>query len=194
MPERKYNVVVVRHPRENTKKCSLSHLHGNPNFKSYTAFDGFSLDATGYLMLEMNAPEVNLSDFGLPILLLDSTWALLPRLRAKISGDPQLRSLPASIKTAYPRKSKLFEDLDGLDSIEVLYSALKIMNIPDPEILRGYIFAKKFLEINNWGAEVLEFFSTGIFKSFNVIMVDCTRTHILNARRKQLYRFISFRN
>ncbi len=158
MSGRKYSVVVVRHPRENTRKCSLRHLHGNPDFRFFRASEGFSFDASVYLLLEMDAPEISPADSGLPILLLDSTWALLPRMRAKISGNPILRSIPASIKTAYPRKSKLFEDPSGLATIEALYAALKIMGTPDPEILRGYIFAKKFLDINNWAADVPEGF------------------------------------
>ena len=144
-------VTVVRHPRENVKKCSLRHLHGRPDFEFLTAVDGFSFDATGFILLEIDAPVVSPADAGKPILLLDSTWHLLPRVRAKITGNFIPRSLPSSIKTAYPRVSKMHDDPHGgLATVEALYAALKFMGAPDFEIIKNYFFAEKFLKINGW--------------------------------------------
>ncbi len=156
-----YKVVVVRHPRENPQKCSLRGLHNHPNFEFYKAIDGFSFDATGYLLLEMDAPAISEVDAHMPILLLDSTWALLPRVRGKVYGKPIARSLPPSILTAYPRKSKMFEDPSGLATLEALYAALRATGIKDPEILRGYMFAKRFLDLNGWADDVSENFFDG---------------------------------
>ena len=116
-------VTVIRHPRENLKKCSLRHLHAHPNFEFLKASDGFRFDATGFTVLEMNAPAISMEDFGRPLLLLDSTWFLLPRIRAKIFGDFISRSLPPTVKTAYPRVSKMHSDPDGLATVEALYAA-----------------------------------------------------------------------
>lgn len=107
------NVVVIRHPRENLKKCSLRHLHGRPNFEFLAASDGFSFDASGFTLLEIGAPEMSPADADRPVLLLDSTWHLLPRIRNKVFGNFVSRSLPPSIKTAYPRVSKMHSDPHG---------------------------------------------------------------------------------
>ena len=147
----KVKVTVIRHPRENLKKCSLRHLHGHPNFEFLTASDGFSFDASGYTLLEMDAPPVSPDDTARPLLILDSTWHLLPRVRNKIYGNFASRSLPPTIRTAYPRASKMHKDpASGLASVEALYSALKLMGESADGILEAYSFAAKFLEINGW--------------------------------------------
>ncbi|MBE6412414.1 MAG: hypothetical protein E7036_07680 [Opitutales bacterium] len=145
-----YQVTVIRHPRENLKKCSLRHLHEHPNFTFHKAIDGFSFDATGFTLLEIDAPPISIEDANRPILLLDSTWHLLPKVRAKVYGNFVPRSLPPSILTAYPRISKMHDDPNGLATIEALYSALRAIASPDVSILKDYCFAKKFLEINGW--------------------------------------------
>jgi len=144
------NIVVVRHPRENIKKCSLRFLHNRENFTFLKATDKFSYDATDHILLEIDAPVISPVDLGKPILLLDSTWALLPKIRAKITGNYIPRSLPNSIKTAYPRQSKLFSDPNcGLATLEALYSALCLMGINDPSILDNYHFKDSFLKAFN---------------------------------------------
>ncbi len=145
-----FKVTVIRHPRENLQKCSLRHLHNHPNFEFHKAIDGFSFDATGYTLLEIDAPTISPADANRPLLLLDSTWFLLPRVRGKIRGNFVSRSLPQSVLTAYPRVSKMHNDPTGLATIEALYAALKFMGDDDTEILNGYPYAKKFLELNNW--------------------------------------------
>lgn len=147
-------ITVVRHPRENLKKCSLSHLHEHPNFDFLTFGPDFRFDASGFVLLEMDAPAMSPSDSGMPILLLDSTWHLLPRMRGRIFGDFVPRSLPPSIKTAYPRVSKMHSDPFGLATVEALYAALKFAGDADCEILRRYIFGRRFLEINGWSSEI----------------------------------------
>lgn len=142
--------VVIRHPKENKKKCSLRHLHERRDFEFFNASEGFTFDATGFTLLEMGAPEMSPADAERPILLLDSTWFLLPKLKAKIRGNFAPRSLPPSVKTAYPRVSKMHDDPQGLASVEALYAAMKFAGKPDPEILRGYPFARRFLELNGW--------------------------------------------
>ncbi len=147
-------VTVIRHPRENKKKCSLRHLHDNPNFEFFNASEDFSFDATGYTLLEIDAPAMSEADADRPILLLDSTWFLLPKIRAKVYGDFVPRSLPPTIKTAYPRVSKMHNDPSGLATIEALYAAMRAIGKQDPTVIRQYTFAKKFLEINGWSSDV----------------------------------------
>ena len=59
-----------------------------------------------------------------------------------------------ALRTAYPRVSKVFSDPDGLATIEALYAALKFSGSPDPTVLKGYPFAKKFIEINGWLSDI----------------------------------------
>lgn len=142
-------IVVIRHPRENLKKCSLRGLESRENFAFFKAKDGFLFDATGYILLQNNAPEISEKDKSLPILLLDSTWALLPKVRNKIHGKPILRGLPSSIKTAYPRVSKSGNDpQNGLATVEALFAALSLSGQRDESVLQNYIFKDTFLQLN----------------------------------------------
>ena len=158
--------VVIRHPKENKKKCSLRHLCDNPNFVFFNATENFSFDATGYTLLEIDAPPISEEDADRPILLLDSTWFLLPKIRTKVYGKFVPRSLPASIKTAYPRVSKMHNDPSGLATVEALYAAMRFIGKVDPSVIRQYSFAKKFLEINGWSDDVPEGFFDGTIQVF----------------------------
>ncbi len=147
--EEKKKHVIIRHPREKLSKCSLQPLVGRENLRFYTAEHDFKFDATGYIVLAVGAAELTEKDRGKPLLLLDSTWRLLPRLMNRIEGEPVLRSLPGGICTAYPRVSKVFEDpMGGLASVEALYAALRIMGEEDLSLLESYhwrdIFLKNF--------------------------------------------------
>ena len=153
--------VVIRHPKENKKKCSLRHLCNNPNFVFFNATETFSFDASGYTLLEIDAPPISEEDAHRPILLLDSTWFLLPKIKAKVYGNFVSRSLPPTIKTAYPRVSKMHSDPMGLATIEALYAAMRLIGNPEPYVIRQYTFAKKFLEINGWSKDVPENFFDG---------------------------------
>ncbi len=81
-------------------------------------------------------------------MILDSSWRRLPKLLRLVTGDPPRRRLPP-IRTAYPRKSKRFEDpAEGLASVEALYAALFMLGQERPDLLDGYHWKKQFLELN----------------------------------------------
>ncbi len=142
-------VTVIRHPKENKKKCSMRHLVGRENYFFEIASDLFKFDASGYIMLELGAPIISEKHAHLPILMLDSTWHLLARVRKKIYGDFIPVSLPTNLKTAYPRSSKLFTDpSEGLATVEALYAALRLMGTPDESVLDEYQFKDEFLRLN----------------------------------------------
>ncbi len=142
-------ITVITHPRERAKKCSMRGLRGRKNFEFFKAVDGFSFDATGFTSLELGAPEISPSDASRPLLILDGTWRLLPKIKGKIFGNPVPRGLPNSLKTAYPRTSKLFKDPEGgLASAEALFAALFFMGIPDFSVLEKYPFGEEFLRLN----------------------------------------------
>ncbi|MBM4061054.1 MAG: hypothetical protein FJ265_08150 [Planctomycetes bacterium] len=138
---------VIRHGKERIAKCSLRFLHGRPEITFLRAKPGFTFDATGFLLLAVDAVPLSAADAGRPLLLLDSTWRWLPQLLACLTGEPVRRSIPAGLQTAYPRASKLFEDpAAGLASVEALYVARRILGDDDETLLEGYHWKRRFLE------------------------------------------------
>ena len=136
---------ILYHPKERKSKCSLRSLFHYPSLTFLKARHTFQFDATHYLLLTINAPVLTPADVSHPLLLLDSTWRLLPQLEKCITGEPIRRSLPP-VATAYPRKSKIVQDpTRGLASVEALYLAVKILGEPDPRILAHYPFREAFL-------------------------------------------------
>ena len=140
------NTVIIRHPKERLKKCSLEPLRKRSDLIFYKSSSSFKFQATGYVQLTVDSPPLSADDQGKPLLLLDSTWQLLPDLEEKIMGNPTKRSLPSNIQTAFPRKSKLFNDpKNGLASVEALYVALKILGNQDSSLLDHYYWKDQFL-------------------------------------------------
>ena len=137
---------VIRHPKERIAKCSLRFLHERPEMTFLRARPGFRFDATGFTLLAVDAPALSVADAGRPLLLLDSTWRWLPQLMACVTGTPVLRSIPGTVRTAYPCVSKVFEDpAAGLASIEALYLARRLLGDDDPTLLDGYHWKEPFL-------------------------------------------------
>lgn len=137
---------VIRHHKEKVSKCSLRFLHDRPEMTFLKHRPGSRFDATGFVLLAIDAPPLSAADAGHALLLLDSTWRWLPRLMACIHGGPIRRSIPSQIRTAYPRTSRVFEDPPaGLASIEALYVARRILGDDDPSLLDGYHWKQAFL-------------------------------------------------
>lgn len=139
---------VIRHPKERIRKCSLRFLHERPEMTFLRGKPGLRFDATGFLLLSVDAPPLSPADQGAPLLLLDSTWRRLTQLEECVIGAPIRRSIPGGLRTAYPRVSKVFDDpADGLASVEALYVARKLLGDDDPELLAGYHWQQEFLEL-----------------------------------------------
>jgi pre-rRNA-processing protein TSR3 len=137
---------VIRHHKERIAKCSLRFLHERPEMTFLRERPGFRFDATGFLLLAVDAPPLSPADAGRPLLLLDSTWRWLPRLRACVVGTPVPRSIPPGVATAYPRISKFHDDpAQGLASVEALYLARALLGDKDATLLAGYHWRDAFL-------------------------------------------------
>jgi pre-rRNA-processing protein TSR3 len=137
--------VIIRHPKEKRSKCSLTPLEGRADLEYHRARPGFEFSAVGYTVLGLDAPVLSTADAERPLLLLDSTWRLLPDLEACLVGEPIRRSLP-EVKTAYPRVSKLVPDpLGGLASVEALYLARLLLGQRDDSLLAEYYWREEFL-------------------------------------------------
>lgn len=98
-------------------------------------------------MLDVAGEEIQASDIGRPILLLDSTWRLLPQLMRCVTGNPLRRRLPENVSTAYPRRSKISDDpKTGLASVEALYLARRLLSRADETLLDHYRWREQFLQ------------------------------------------------
>ena len=140
-------ISIIRHPKERRSKCSLTPLEVRADISYYKARDGWSCDVTGVTVLTMGTQELSADDAGRPLLLLDSTWRLLPQLEACLHGEGVRRTLPA-VSTAYPRVSKIAEDPhSGLASVEALYFAKLLLGERDDSLLDAYYWRETFIEI-----------------------------------------------
>ncbi len=143
--------IVLRHRRENLKKCSLRGLEGRSDFRFFT-YPGANLpDLTNYVLLALDGPPLSASDQGKGIFLLDATWRHTEKMRQfvdRTTSRLEIRSIP-QIKTAYPRRQEDCADKDaGLASIEALYMAYKILGRSCEGLLDNYRWKDEFLNKN----------------------------------------------
>jgi pre-rRNA-processing protein TSR3 len=139
--------IIVRHPHENPRKCSVLPLRGRADvlFLSYPVTERPALD--GYLRLAAEGPPLSASDAGKGILLLDGSWRWAAAMTRDFVEVPP-RSLHGW-HTAYPRVSKLGTDPDnGLASIEALFAAYRLLGRPTTGLLDHYYWAEEFLRAN----------------------------------------------
>jgi len=139
--------VIVRHPKENPRKCSILPLRGREDilWLQYPVTQRPALD--GYIRLAADGPPLTLADKDKGILLLDGSWRWAGAMTRAFADVPP-RSLQG-YHTAYPRVSKLGTDPDnGLASVEALYLAYHILQRPTAGLLDAYRWAEQFLRLN----------------------------------------------
>ncbi len=143
---------IIRHKRENKKKCSLQPLVGDPRFLFFTYPSRTPLPLNpAYLLLTLNAPPLTKADAHRGILLLDGTWRYATKMKSYVDSLCKLetRSIPLGWKTAYPRRQDDCEDPEtGLASIEALFVAYFILGRETKGLLEGYHWAEEFLKLN----------------------------------------------
>lgn len=143
---------ILRHRRENLKKCSLSGLESRSDMCFFTYPNAIlpALDSHVLLVME-GAPELTIKDQDLGLFILDSTWRYLDKMMAFVEKDHQVqkRTLPAKFKTAYPRRQDDCSDPErGLSSIEALYIAYHILERDKSDLLNHYYWKEQFFKIN----------------------------------------------
>jgi pre-rRNA-processing protein TSR3 len=139
--------VIVRHPRENPRKCSILPLRGRPDvlFRTFPVAERPPL--TGYVRLAAEGPELSATDADCGLLLLDGSWRWAEGMNRAFLDVPP-RSL-TGWQTAYPRSSKLGTDPDnGLASVEALFAAYHILGRPTEGVLTHYRWTEEFLRLN----------------------------------------------
>lgn len=144
--------VIVRHTRENPRKCSVLPLRGRPDlrFLNYPLKERPPL--AGYLRLAADGPELSAADAARGVLLLDGSWRWAASMTRDFR-DVEPRSLHG-YRTAYPRVSKLGTDPDnGLASAEALFVAYHILGRTTDGLLDHYRWRAEFLRLNGFRAD-----------------------------------------
>jgi len=146
--------IVIRHNRENLKKCSLRGLEGRSDFRFYTYPTELPTSLEGYILLALDAEPLTSADAERGICLLDATWRYAARMSEALQSNGLLdgvvyRQLPDSCRTAYPRRQTDCSDPErGLASAEALYMAYLLLGRPTDGLLDHYYWRADFLKKN----------------------------------------------
>jgi pre-rRNA-processing protein TSR3 len=149
--------IVIRHRRENLKKCSLKGLEARADFLFFTYPDCVQkkeelppLDE--YVVLDLEGEPLSPRDVHKGLILIDATWRLAATMSREIKSLHALpkRSIPGGYVTAYPRRQLDCKNPEaGLASIEALYVAFKAMGKEADMLLNEYYWKEAFLEKNS---------------------------------------------
>ena len=141
--------LILRHRKENLRKCSLRGLESHGDLLFYTYPKDPIYPKEPYVTLSFKGPCLSKNDTDCGIFLIDSTWRYEKAITKKHAQHLQERSLPKGIQTAYPRKQDdCIDPTRGLASVEALYVAHLILGRSCDAILDHYHFKGRFLEKN----------------------------------------------
>jgi len=140
--------IILRHRRENLKKCSLRGLEKRPDliFLTYPLAHLPNLDNA--CILALDAPLLVEQDNTRALFLIDGTWKHAQTMAKLIPprGNYIYRSLPPHFQTAYPRRQLDCPDPKrGLASVEALYLAYLILGRSTVGLLDYYYWKEDFL-------------------------------------------------
>lgn len=140
--------VILRHRRENLKKCSLTGLEKRSDCRFFTYPQDPLPDLSSYLLLKVGAPPLTEADQNRGLFLIDGTWKLA-EVMEKQTKPMEARSLPSHFRTAYPRRQTGCPDPEaGLSSLEALFIAYYILKRPLKELLDRYHWKENFFQLN----------------------------------------------
>lgn len=145
--------VILRHRRENLKKCSLSGLEKRADCRFLTYPQDAIPEISSYILLKVGAPPLTSADKDKGLFLIDGTWRLAAVMESQIPAamkqSLEERSLPNYYRTAYPRRQTECPDPEtGLSSLEALYIAYFIMGRPLEGLLDRYYWKETFFQRN----------------------------------------------
>jgi pre-rRNA-processing protein TSR3 len=146
--------IVVRHKKENLKKCSLRGLESREDFQFFTYPKCELPSLEGYVMLTLDAPPLCEEDLHRGLFVLDGTWRYADKMAEQLGPFDGMipRSIPGHFRTAYPRRQEGCSDPErGLASIEAIYLAYRLMGrerVLTEELLANYYWREQFLQIN----------------------------------------------
>lgn len=157
--------VIIRHRKERLSKCSLRGLEARADLAFYRYPDRMpepeAIAGCVTLSLDPGAPLLGPADRERPLLLLDGTWRLAPKLAAAVAQlqarlpaeqRPVARGLPPALVTAYPRaqgpETACPDPARGLASVEALFAAYVLTGRDPAGLLDGYRWREALLEAN----------------------------------------------
>lgn len=144
--------IILRHRKENLKKCSLRGLETRADFRFFTYPSDVLPSLEGYLMLAVDAPPLTREDAGFGLFVIDATWryaaVMLKQLQMQKTTVVQ-RSLPRHYRTAYPRRQNECPEIEkyGLASIEAIYLARHLLGDSTEGLLDHYHWKEEFLQL-----------------------------------------------
>lgn len=146
--------LIIRHRKENLKKCSLRGLEGREDLLFLTYPFKELPPLQNYLMLVVDgAPPLTYQDRERDLLFLDSTWRYLPKMVNAVDRyfPVEKRVLPGVYMTAYPRTQEDCVDPSrGLSTLEALYIAYRILGRNTEGLLDHYHWRDSFIKINGF--------------------------------------------
>lgn len=144
--------IILRHKRENLKKCSLRGLEQRKDMVFLTYPTSLIPDLTRYCVLTLDAPLLSPEDAHLGLFLIDGTWRYAEKMAKSVAssvpGPFVCRSLPTHFRTAYPRRQLDCPDPErGLASVEALYLAYSILGRSTEGLLDHYHWKEQFINL-----------------------------------------------
>ncbi len=143
--------LILRHQKENRKKCSLTPLETDPEFLFISYPKDPLIDLSSYLLLSLEGEPLSFQDQNKGLFLIDGTWRYAALMQKWVCSQQKvaLRTLPKEVLTAYPRKQTHCSDpFRGLASIEALYFAFVILKREKKTLLDHYYWREEFLQKN----------------------------------------------
>lgn len=143
--------IILRHHRENLKKCSLRGLETRCDYQFFTYPNDALPDLSHYFLLTLDAPPLSETDREMGIFLIDGTWRYAEVMERQLPKPHlfQRRSLPPGFQTAYPRKQTLCpEPSRGLASVEALFVAHSFLGRSTAGLLDNFHWKDDFLKKN----------------------------------------------
>ena len=140
--------IILRHKRENLKKCSLRGLEDREDMIFLTYPIKILPDLSNYCVLTLDAPPLTQEEAHLGLFLIDGTWRYAEKMAKILPASYRARSLPSHFRTAYPRQQLDCPDPQrGLASVEALYLAYSILGRSTEGLLDHYYW-KDFFTLN----------------------------------------------
>ena len=145
--------LILRHRRENLKKCSLRGLENRSDLLFFSYPQERLPPLEGYILLTVDAPPLSIDDAKYGSLLLDGTsrYAETMKRNALSHFTGLKRSIPPLFQTAYPRRQLDCSDpTRGLASVEALYLSYHLLGRPTQGLLDSYYWKEIFYQRNHF--------------------------------------------
>lgn len=154
MPDPYPPTVIVRHHKENLRKCTVRGFGSRDDTAVFVYPDCVETlqPLAGRIWLTLKGDPLTSADIDTGLVLLDATWRHEAKMVAGLRSplmDTHRRSIPTGFVTAYPRRQTECPDPSaGLATVEALYIACRILGRDTADLLADYRWADRFLEVN----------------------------------------------